>query len=309
MVRVILVDLGTLWQRPLGGKILFLAANEQVVVAVVMDEGTCSCLSFWLWSGALVVPRLALPGTPAAVVLSPSSHLLFVGTNARVAVWDLLRRKSVLQVSASEVLCSSSSLARAALVGEGQIPALILASGVCFSYCSDLSAWVCVADGPKHELSDFQGPSTAALELFGGKAPLANVQAMASSANFGELTAAAAHLLGNRSSMETTLAHLESQVLASYHLQSFVEMRYWVQQYAAQLVRYLADAIEDVGGPKPVEKARLRSLCEFLMGARGLAVDDDAKQRRSLLKEVVLPILSTNASLSSWVQKYNLELN
>lgn len=301
-----LADAGTLWQRPLGGSILYLAANERVVVAVVLDGGACCCLVFWLWSGALVLPRFALQGTPAAIVLSGSSHLLFVGTNARVGVWDLLRGKSVLQVSASE-LFGSASLSRAALIGDGPVPALVLGSGVCFSYSLEMSAWICLVDGPKHELSDFQSSMAAAPELFGARPPLATVQAMAASANFADLTAAAAQLLGNRS--ETTLAHLESQVLASCHLRSYVELRYWAQQYAAQLVQYLADEIEEVG-PKPVEKTRLRSLCEFLMGSRGAAsVDAEQKQKRAVLKEVVLPILSTNPSLSSWVQKYSFELN
>ena len=285
-----------------------MAANDHLIVAIVLDDGVCSCLVFSLWSGAMVIPRFALPSLPAAVSLSSLSHFLFVGVNARVAVWDLGARKNTLQVSASDVLSSSSPLVKACLVGDLQIPTLVLANGVCFSFCHDMNAWICVHDGPKHELSEFQGSSIASPDLFGPRAPLASVQAMAASANFAELSAAAANLTGSQSTAEATLSHLESQVLAASQLQSNHEFRYWTQQYAIQLVRLLTEAIEDAGGPKPVERTRLKSLCEFLMGSRGAIEDADVLNKRTVLKDVVLPILSTNPTLKSWVQKYKIEL-
>jgi hypothetical protein len=303
------LDLTTLWQRALGGSLVYLCANEKFVVAMVADihDRTCSCLVFSLFSGALVVSRFALASAPAAVSLS-SGHLLFVGVNFHVSVWDLLRRKSLLQVSAAEVL-RSASLSRCALLGEHNVPALVLDSGICFCYSSEMSAWFCVSDPPKHDLSEFQGSSLASAQQLLGTAapPLALVQSIAASVSFDSLTLAASQLLASGRTADVTLSHLESQVLASGALGSLAELRYWAQLYASQLVRHLADAIEDTGA-RPVERTRLRALCEFLMGERGGVALADAREKRIVLREVVLPILSTNVALTSWVQKYSVEL-
>ena len=103
------LDLHSLWERPLGGPVAALAANEHFAAAIVTDadDGTSSCLVYALLPGVLALPRLVLPGAPAALCLSAGdsgvTHLMVVTVNAHVAVWDLVRRRSVLQVRGNDV--------------------------------------------------------------------------------------------------------------------------------------------------------------------------------------------------------------
>ncbi len=317
------LDLHTLWERPLSGKIVALCANEHFVVAVVsdFDDGTCSCLVYCFFSGVLAVPRMALPSLPAGLCLSTGygpTHLMIVSSQAHVGVWDLVRRKSKLQVSAADVLRSGPSLSRCLLMGDRNAATLVLSNGVCFSYCTDMCVWTCVHDAPKYALSDFQGNTNAAAaaDLLGANAPLFSMQNYAASAALESLAPAASALFGGkkgRSSEGATMYHLEHQVLAAWQLRSTTEMRYWTQTYATHLVDRLASlmAFEDRGGPRPEELLRLRSLCEFLMGERtagNAAISPETAQKRALLKDIVLPILSTQQSFASWVQRYSVEL-
>ncbi len=336
------MDLHTLWERPLGGAIAALAANEHFAVAVVADadDGASSCLVYSFLPGVLVLPRLVLPGAPAALCLSAAesgaTHLMVVTVNAHVAVWDLVRRRSLLQVcfevlavlfvdncffaqvSAAEVLRSPHPLVRCVLAGERQQATLVLANGSCFGFCPELSAWTCLHDAPKYALSDFHGSATAvaAGDLLGPNAPLFALQTYASAAAIDSLAPAASAFFGGkkaRSSEAATMYHLEQQVQAAWQLRSWSELRYWAQTYAAHLVDRLASllAFEDRARPRPEELLRLRALCEFLMGERQAGGGDppeETAQRRLLLRDIVLPILSTQGSLASWVQRYSIEL-
>jgi hypothetical protein len=170
----------------------------------------------------------------------------------------------------------------------------------------------------RYALSDFYGAAAAAsaAELLGPAAPLFALQSYASSAALESLAPAASAFFGGkkaRASEAATMYHLEQQVLAAWQLRSWSELRYWAQTYATHLVDRLASllAFEDRAGPRPEELLRLHALCEFLMGERqaGFAsLSDETAQKRGLLRDIVLPILSTQGSLAGWVQRYSIEL-
>ncbi|KAL1500118.1 hypothetical protein AB1Y20_012791 [Prymnesium parvum] len=293
------------WSSALTSAVVLLAGNEAFSAAGCHD-GT---LHVFTPAGRRAIPALRLSGSLSALHADAEQSLLWyaalpIGSDGEVRVWvDLPHRpKCKLQCNAAALSALGERLLHASLL-PGGTPLLTLTSGV-YCYQQELAAWACLSDA-SFKGSDYHTTLPVPPRAFPNRA-LASIQQAHGAARTehpGETALDLASLPPERQYL-LTRGHLEHQMASAIVVGSAAEYGDWTRLYAAALARHAAEH-------------QVRELCDELLGPLPGAMDRAGEvevewepevmpgvSKRKLLREVVLPTLSTNRALQRLISEY-----
>eukprot|EP00850_Spirogloea_muscicola_P015169 SM000114S24132 [mRNA] locus=s114:115169:120348:- [translate_table: standard] len=305
-----------------------MAGNAHLWVVACCD-GT---LQVYTSAGRRALPPMLL-GSPVAFLEADSGwRLLAVTLSGDVHLWDLSLGKRILLTTLAPLLHASkdssgracyalNSLAHGVLMGNlyypmpGKLnvvsarlstasgsPIVVLLNRHAFLFHMAMGVWLRVADDA-FPASDFASSWGGGDGAEGGE--LASLQAGVASeirAKGHVFGANPTYLLDRRGgeTKEQTRAHIEQSLASAEALESAEEYRRWLLSYARHLTR-------------EGDVTRLRELCEALLGPSPSVAAAGRTQwepmvlgfhRRALLREVVLPAMTSNRAIQRLLNEF-----
>lgn len=237
-------------------------------------------------------------------------YVIVISRSALCSVFDVKGKKLVCARSAASLLArpveaesgksDSSGTGKARIVREichcevtsfGE-PILTLSDGHGFVYSRDFCTWLRVADdaSPNSEFRRTIGSSSKV-------GILRSLQSRSGARQKGTMSLSGMGDL-RRAAVES-LAHLESLMESALVLRSASDYRYYLTNYAARIAAAVNDDVESC-------TLRLRELCDELLNLEQPEHDRIllGMSSRQLLKETVLPVVSTNRVMQRLVAEY-----
>jgi protein HIRA/HIR1 len=283
-------------------------AGSKEFAAVFFENGT---VQIYTPAGRRAAPPLVLPGR-AAFVSADGGRLVAVTGDCSLVVWELGvpgAETQTMRESVAPLLTGPRAPPAPPMVGvrlaKGGAPVAHFADGHAFVFHSRLKSWARVADHsfPRSEFTTrLRLPPGAGGGGHGGELHALQVAAARAAVGVGP-SALLSGGAGAPAPRRETGRHLECLLASAEILGSKNEYRTWLRAY----VRHLA-----AEGPEEQAQVPLRELCMSLLGPLSGAVDaDDAgegvsgnvgrwvsqvagSEKRTLLREVVLPALAAN---------------
>eukprot|EP00850_Spirogloea_muscicola_P023746 SM000385S14624 [mRNA] locus=s385:59758:64250:- [translate_table: standard] len=274
--------------------------------AVACRDGT---LQVYTSAGRRALPPMLL-GSPAAFLEADSGwRLLAVTLSGDVHLWDLSLGKRILLTTLAPLLHASKELSGKLNVVSARLstasgsPIVVLLNRHAFLFHMAMGVWLRVADDafPASDFVSSWGGGDGAEgggELASLQAGVAN-EIRAKGHVFG---ANPTYLLDRRGgeTKEQTRAHIEQSLASAEALESAEEYSRWLLSYARHLTR-------------EGDVTRLRELCEALLGPSPLVAAAGRTQwepmilgfhRRALLREVVLPAMTSNRAIQRLLNEF-----
>ncbi|KAG0575691.1 hypothetical protein M758_5G025400 [Ceratodon purpureus] len=276
--------------------------------AVACGDGS---LQIYTMAGRRAQPSMMLGSAAVFMDCDENWKLMVVTRNGSLHLWDLQESKRLLHESLGPLLNSTSAnsmlssngtmkLASARLSKAGA-PLVVLANRHAFIFNLGMCCWLRVADDTFPASNFVSTWPDSAVSADNGE--LALLQA-------GVARAAGPSFLWNRLSLAEekwqTRVHLEVQMSSALALKSASEYRRCLIAYARCLT-------------KESDEARLRELCEELMGPVHLGPSSHSStgeklhswkpdilglRKRELLKEVVLPAMASNRAIQRLLNEF-----
>ncbi|KAJ7568686.1 hypothetical protein O6H91_01G044100 [Diphasiastrum complanatum] len=287
------------WSDRLAGKAKALTGNSNFW-AVGCEDGS---LQVYTAAGRRAFPSMWIGSGVAFLDCNYQWKLLSLTTGGILHVWDLLQQTCILQESVIPLLKGYSSsmveynntikIISARLSSAGS-PIIVLANHHAFLFQLNMRCWLRVADD-MFPASEF---SSTVSEEEGELASLQAAAAVGSGRNF----------MRSRSSIDEkcqTRAHLEAQMAAALALESAAEYRRYLLAYTRFLTR-------------EGDEARLRELCEILLGPPHVPVKNDSvsscvghwdarligMKKHDLLRSEVLPAMASNRAVQRLLNEF-----
>ena len=267
-----------LWSNSLACPVLLAGGNSLVTCALCNDK---SVYIFSTKSGRMLLARFYLSSLPHAIHVE-SHHILIVGSNATVSVWNVQSFKAIVkEANIAHFLQDGKKtleLENVELTTNG-VPAITI-KGTTYFYHMDMGTWQEACNRVDSEIHLTDTPVGTSLDT---NAPLRAIQKTRNKMrtdSVGQMLST----LRSASSQSTTLMYLENQISRSLCLQSPLEYTHWCMAY----VRYLV---------KEEREERLREFCgQFTSPAGGDGGRVLGVAKQSMLRDF-LPIIAGNARL------------
>lgn len=316
---------------PLSSPIALLAGVAEKFAAVGTTDGMLTLYS--AASGRRLTPSIALDSAPHLLEayvfpLDPSRegtgtgctdehwYVLVVTRSGLCSVFDVRHKKLVCARSAAPLLSRPvgakgsaaesddttnraevyRSISKGRVTSQGE-PLLILSDSHAFSYSRDWCSWLRIADDSVPNSEFNRGVASSATRV----GIVRSLQASAASSGRAPTLSGMGDL--RRAAVET-LAHLETLLESSVALSSPEDYRYYLTNYASKLATAADDDVEN-------SDRRLRELCDSLLRVGAKSREDClvlGMDCRSLLRDVVLSVVSSKTSMQRLVSEYMASL-
>ncbi|KAI0559609.1 WD40/YVTN repeat-like containing protein [Gracilaria domingensis] len=234
-------------------------------------------------------------------------YAVLISRSALCSVFDIKKKQLVCARSAVSLIArpaekegQGSLTGRAAFYREisqcrvttyGE-PILILSDGHVFVYSRDFSSWLRVADD--------NSPNSDYTRIVPTPGPVGILRSLQSARGFDSRPLPSLSGMGDlRRSAVESLAHLESLMESAIVLGSASDYRYYLTNYASRIAAAVSDDVENC-------IMRLRELCDMLLNSKQPETDSKVlgMSGRKLLKQSVLPVVSTNRQMQRFVAEY-----
>ncbi|KAI9496376.1 WD40-repeat-containing domain protein [Zychaea mexicana] len=302
----------TMWQDYLPSAVMLMTGNGRFSAAACEDAS----IHVYSSAGRRILPPMVLESTPV-ILHCTDQWLLCLTCTGLLYTWDVIKMTSCLDgVSIAPVLNvarlpestdddgsderQDAPSIKDVRIQKNGIPLLITNYRQAFAYHLGMKVWMRISDA-WYIISEFWNSGMGAPTDY----PLGWLStAMSLNTGLDPLGPAMLSLLEGKKEAASaiTLSHLEIQIAVAALLESPVEYRDWLKQYATRLSRENA-------------QEKVKELCRWLVGPPFISKDDQpwepsvlgSLSKHELLKEI-LPLLGSNRRLQRTVDEFSAYL-
>lgn len=188
------------------------------------------------------------------------------------------------------------SISQVRVTSKGE-PILVFSDGHVFFYSSELCSWLRIADDST--------PNSEFIRTVPSSPDVGIVRSLQANASTSRHLPSLSGMGDLRRAAVETLSHLECLLESSLALSSPKDYRYFLSCYAAKLTTAGDDDVENCD-------VRARELCDDLLRVGASTAEDRlilGMDSRDLLREIVLPVFSSNTRMQRLVSEYIESMN